>query len=645
MTSYPKSKVIDKIEYSKIVYLTDTFSNTINSNDFNLETGRPLKNVSDNPNIDAFFLNVVRKSLFERKNINDQFIYDYPHVLETDNIRDLHITNETTISSVFIAEGASMHNMFGYYFYTVDENGNKQLLDNDRDVEDYYYKPTIIYPNVYSDENDSNSISKGNTRLLRGNLPNGNFQNIHIGFVLIPHGWYAYKNNTTVDDRRMIYSTIDFNTYYHETEYKMINDKIYSIYVKSESDQGHELLFVGFEDIFGRSSFDYDYNDCVIGFEISDVSNIVDYDKYAKLVLETEEINNNIVFISDNGEFVRFDDNIYNISPDSNHIFERHFIFNNISDRDEYYTTLIQLLGNFNYDIIKEDDINNNIYKIISYHLFRKNDISNSRKNGKKELFLFQIKFNKHLNDIVNTYKSLLAKHLTSDTYQEKYKLYNVNTLEGIIHLTDTIDLPKRISTDNFRIIGNGVMDCKRGKSHLPFNKSAIYQVYKNMELNGTNGLVINVKMDNHPTGYQLGNKNFVRYVSFVVDTNEHIIVDLGNLDLYQELNDTLTLNNDVIQLNTSFNNIEVSDIQSGSDTIKGLVAIFRNNSGAIFRTVTIKGGLKFYCIRFPNIKNNPTMIYLDSQMFINWFDDKNVTSGTYFNKRIFTEINSFVTI
>jgi len=244
------AKYIDNIDFTQLNFLTATgVTGTISSNDYDLTTGKPKNNLYLNSKVDAFFIDTLKNNLYENKNVNDSFIYKYPRVLETESTRDMQVTNETTIDAIFIHEGASMQNMFGYYIYTLDNEGNKKLLANDTDPQGYYYNPTVIFPYVYSESGDSTTIQQGNTRRLKGNLPNGNFENIYIGMFLVPHGWYAFKQNGPVANKDILYSTIDFNQKHKDSEFGMINDKIYSVYFKAKSDQDHELLSVGFEDI------------------------------------------------------------------------------------------------------------------------------------------------------------------------------------------------------------------------------------------------------------------------------------------------------------------------------------------------------------------------------------------------------------
>jgi len=631
----PQSIYIDRLTYNNLNFLTETTAGTMTSGDFNLTTGKPLTNIANNAMVDQFFLNIVSNSLKEGINVTKDYIYKYPQAMEVDTLRDIQVTDETEINAVFVYEGASMKNMFGYYTYTLDENGNKRILDNENATQDYYYRPTVVFPHVYSAGGDANTLQRGHSRRLRGNLPNGNFANIYVGFFLICHGWYAFEVNSTVPDRYILSSTPEFAHKYKDTEYDILNNKLYSVFAKSESVNGDKLLMVAFEDIVVDNIYDMDYNDCVVGLHISDVSHIVDYDKYAELVLEEaseQETCNSIVNIDETGEFL--DIKNYDLQNGRTYIFERKHIFGNLTDRDSFYDAVVGMLANYIESITKVTE--DGYYKVVVRRRFRPNDVT-LLKNKNKKFYLFEAKFNRNNRNTMLGYQKELMKNITKFNYSERYRLYDLDTSVEVIGESTDFGKPCRTNNVNFRIVGNGLMDCTSGRAHLPFKTTQDYIVYRNVNYDNT-GLTINVRMDVHPTGYQSGNKTFVRYVSFITDDNQHLVVDLGNLDLYQINNsDTMILNNDHEQLNTILSKIEVSAVYTGSDvgtTVKELISIFKPNSGATFRTVTINGSLVFYCVRFANIKNNPTMVFSNTENMLRWSDNYNTTSGTYFDKQ-----------
>ncbi|AYV77448.1 MAG: hypothetical protein Dasosvirus3_7 [Dasosvirus sp.] len=641
MSDYTGSVTINRIDWTKLRFLTSSTASTITSEEFNMTTGKPLNNITGGQQVDTFFSDIA-SNLYERVNINDDFIYRYPKVLETTALRDIQVTGETTIDVVFIYEGATMKNTFGYYMYYVDDDGNKHILDNDTDTQGYYYSPTVIYPHVYYVDGDSNTLQRGETRRLRGNLPNGNFENIYIGFFLVPHGWFAIENSSTIGNESILYSTTDFNIQYSTSEYQMVNDKIYSVYAKAVSGD-NQLLFTAFEDVFVTGIDDLDYNDCVVGFIISDVTNIVDYDKYSTVqIVETTDpaTLNNIICTDEDGEYVDFKSDVYTIDESHDHYFERHMYFDNQSDRDATYDAYTNLSTNYYYGCSKT--MESSKYVLVSTYLFRKNDLKNADKdNGKnKQLYLFESKYDREDNSNVDAYKVAMQNNYSNVNYYERYKLWDAKTNAIIIDLTTVIDPPTIVGENNFRIIGNGVMDCLSEKSHLPAQATHIYQVYKNMS--GSNGLVINVKMDVHPTGFMSGTKTFLRYVCFIANATEHVVIDLGNLTMYQETNGSLGS-----ALTTfSSSNIVCSNVITNADQkVKLLVDVFRNDSGAYYRSVTINKMMTFYCIRFPNIKNNPTMIFLDTNFYLQWNNKYNVTGGTYYDKQHYYLASNFTTI
>lgn len=596
-------------------------------------------------------MNIVGKSLGERINIGKTFVYDYPQVLNTDSLRDIQVTDETTIDVVFIHDGASMKNMIGYYLYTIDENGDKKILDDSDEDEKqtYHYKPTIIFPYVKSIKNDNTTLQVGDTRRLRGNLPNGNFKDVYVGFYLVAHGWYANIMNSQLAEKYILYSTVDFAQKYKNTGYDIVDNKIYSVYVKGYSESGDEMLLVAFEDSVANGGGDLDYNDAVIGLQISNVNNIVDYDKYSKLVIKTPpQPKNNIIKIDDDGEYVEFDLSKYNILNDKDYLFERHFVFDNSSIRDSFYSAINNLLTNYNHSKITVDE--NGKFKVICKYLFRKNDIVSNRKKNTLKLYLFQTKFNtrKKLFD----YERVVVKGSANNEYVERYRLYETVSLLELIKLTTIFDNPVKNKNEsnqtdgNFRIIGDGIVDCINGRARIPFNLVSHYLIYKNVNYDSS-GLVINIKMDTHPDNFMAGKKNFVTMIGFVVNNGtikENIVIDLKNLNIYNyDANNNPVLRTNLTELNSEFKNISVSDIMIGDDTVKDLVAIFRNNSSASYRIVTINNSMKFYCIRFANVKNNPTMVFMNNENILNWTLKSNSKSGTYFVKQKSYPVDSII--
>jgi hypothetical protein len=661
--SYPNSVPLDKLSWTNLTYLTNSYASKISDVDFDLNTGKPLNNMSRTNNIDKFFA-TINNSLKERNNISNNFVFQYPQVTDVSAGRDIVVSDEVSIDAVFISEGAAMKNMFGYYFYYIDDDGNKILLDNDGQVKegDHYYKPTIIFPNVTCEPDDRNTLQQGDTRRLKGNLPNGNFSNICVGFFLVCFGWYAHITNTDINDRRILYSTIEFNTQQaNNSQYDFVNNYIYSVFAKSVNEAGDELLFVAFEDILYGTPDDLDYNDAVIGFQISDITKITNYNDFTNVINDNSEpvVHNNIIKTNQNSEYVTFPSSEYNFQSKSNYIFERHLNYSNSTDRDNYYDCLKNMRLNYLLDIDKVDE--DRLHKIIVKHLFRSNDISGNRVSGVVTLSLMDIRFNNDIFDNVNKFSNLYLKNKKDGddgNYYESYRLYkdgDHDTELDLIKLKDEIDRPREDNdydngknpnnskNSNLRITGSGNMDTYYNDTcSFPIDHPAIYQAYKSVSKNNV-GLTINIKMDDHPTGYMLNKKYFFRYACFIVDNDKHIVVDLGNLDIYQEVSGKLNKITDIASLNNTYNGyINVSDVSSSSSVIKKLVTVFSKKNNASYRLITIKNNQVFYCIRLANVKNNPTMLYYDSSYNVNWANSVNNLSGSYFIKKKFFVLNSF---
>lgn len=666
---YPGSILIDQIQFNNLKFLGDTILSSISNDNFDLVTGKPLTNIQtfNNNNIHDFFV-TTSNSLKESTDISNNFIYTYPSVLDPYVGRDLVIgEEETNIDIVFLFEGASMKNMMGYYMYYIDENNQKCLLTNDTDNQGYHYSPTIIFPHVYSNSSD-NSLKTGEYRRLIGNLPNGKFSNICVGFFIVQHGWFAFEQQSIIPSTNFLYTTTEFNKKnIQNIQNKIVNDKIFSVFARAVTDSNEELLFTGFEDAIGTVECDMDYNDCVFGIVASKTSNIINYPDFTKVYTpdtSTQQETNNIIYYDDYGEFVVFPSNNYNINNNNDHLFERYMNFTDSLKRDSCYNLCLGLHKNYSYSVRKENS--NGKYSIVMSHLFRKNDLKNEFKlkgsshksndsndddeknnnsnNGNSklsseryEIYLYQSKYDTY--DKVINYKKVIFECTNDPNYSESYKLTNLTTKKVILDVSGNISPPVKLSNYPFRVIGCGIMDCINGRASISSSIKAIYNIYKSISDN--KGLVINIKMDDHPKGFLLNNKYFVRYVCFYVNMNEHVIVDLGNLNLYQEVNDSLVLNN-----YPSLTNIKISEIvHPGSETIKDLISIFRANINAIYRKITINDCMTFYCISFSNNKNNPTMIYLDTSNYFVWNDKNGFYGGTYFVKQKVYIKNKFVSL
>lgn len=665
------AKQVDTIAFDSLHYLvteTETVGAPLTTENFDVATGKPLHNMTDafseSYSVDVRLLTSVSQNLQESVNINEQFVFDFPMVLDVETSRDLVIgADPTEIRCIFVSEGASMENSFGYYFYVEDPTtGDRFLLDSAADSGGYHYSPTVVFPHVLDE-----SLATGTTRLLKGNMPDGKFANVRVGFFLVPHGWFALRMNSTVPNDSILYSTTDFCTKYVQNDYEMVNDKIYSIFAKAANAAGNDLLLVGFEDIFYRGTFDMDYNDCVVGLHANPSHGITNRDQFVTIdVPDTIHVASSgdiRIFFDLLGEFVQLPDSVLANEQGYNYIFTRTIRFASETRRNATADALNQLLDNFHVGD-KVVGFNAESFPTLPYfikatYLFRKNDILQSvkiipakgRGVTKKKLYLMQVKFTKHhkiaaeryLREVIHNFRAAAANPIE---YKEEYEIRTTTGVEVLTVIDGSSpfreneigDRGGKVTTDGrFHIVGSGLMTTLQGRSHLPFKSTTIIQVYKRNEL------VVNIMMDTHPDDYMLGKKTFVRRIGFVwKPTNTHLVVDLADLSLYQVDADD---NGALLPLGdaSTLSGFGVGDVTSNSADAKHLIKMFRTNSDAIYRVVTIDDTLPFWCIRLPRVKNNPTVVYLAADGLQDlWTKELELSaSGTFFDKQTFPEVAS----
>ena len=138
----------------------------------------------------------------------------------------------------FLDGGAGYKNALGYYLW-VDDNGTKKILEND-DVTNANgslgnYNPTIIFPNgslgIGGGVRSGGKLVPGHRRKLLGNQANGKFNNVNVGFFLVPNGWKGNNTGVGYDNKVILYSDKDFNDvlgWFMEYDIKIID--IYDIY-------------------------------------------------------------------------------------------------------------------------------------------------------------------------------------------------------------------------------------------------------------------------------------------------------------------------------------------------------------------------------------------------------------------------------
>jgi hypothetical protein len=378
MTQPSNSTVIENIPTDNFYYLYDvnTVLDTYNQSQWQ-GLGGPKYNITYKY-IDANVINTITQVLDTKGKIADNpnatsIFTDFP-TLNNPLVSKGDITignSETNIYITFIDEYAGYENAVGYYFYYTDNNSNKQLLDTNDHGQDGYYTPTIIFPNVSNigksdgNNNDHGQLKTGDTRQLKGNNPNGTFQNISIGFFLIPNGWGGILNGVVYDDKEVLHTTPEYNSNYVDGWVNNDDNGIQSILLDIDD---HYIL--GWEDIIRpNNEYHEDMNNVLflISFDPSTtLSNAI-----ATSVIEL----NSLHILHRAGERIKINESdIPNISDfNKKYKIRRELTFSNTQERDALFYTLNNILFNFPTTITKVDST-----KILIIHEISKTDIDNN---------------------------------------------------------------------------------------------------------------------------------------------------------------------------------------------------------------------------------------------------------------------------
>lgn len=310
------SKQLDaKIGSKNVYYLIDDneVSATFSTLAFTPTLAKPLNNYKVN-HIDPNIIKTIEESFPNTKNNIVSLFNLFPNILTTHN--DIIIGDvDSSIDVTFVTEGAGYLNAVGYYFYYIDTNGKPHILTNSDDNTNQnnnapYYCPTIVFPNA-SLSRSGGDLQSGGTRTLKGNLPNGKFRNINVGFFLISNGWRAsgdgYMSNGT---GYTMHTTNEFNANYDASylleENVSVSDPRRGVQSGLLYNTGVTSWLLGFEDIL-RPYGDSDFNDCVLLIKKTPKINDEDIDNYTSVV--HSEQNNHIAQVDSDGLFLWLDMN------------------------------------------------------------------------------------------------------------------------------------------------------------------------------------------------------------------------------------------------------------------------------------------------------------------------------------------------
>jgi len=162
---------------------------------------------------------------------------------------DIHIDGtETSLTMTFLSEGAGYQNAIGYYFFVRNDEDTVVLLQSAPESE-LYYNPTIIFPNT-----TNTFLASGSTREIKGNLANGKFRNIHVGFFVVPNGFRRFQG-VVADQFEILHTTHSLNPNANHNTVQGIQILMF------DYPQGRYIL--GVEDI-KRPAGDNDFNDLLV---------------------------------------------------------------------------------------------------------------------------------------------------------------------------------------------------------------------------------------------------------------------------------------------------------------------------------------------------------------------------------------------
>ena len=274
------AKVLKNISSSSYNFLTG--NNQAKSgwasakNDFATK-GKPKYNF-DKASVKLEDLELINSNLPENQK---DYVFSNNSIYTSDNVAtDLIFTNtpseEYLVDITFIDEGAGYKNTLGYYFYVIDGE-DIIIIDNDdsnTDNKSGYFRPTVIFPNASSVAGgwlrSDGVLLPGNKRRLKGNLANGKFQNVNVGFFIVPNGWGSDSVGVRYDNKPILHTQSRLNPNHVDGAIGSANSGYQSVLFKYNNG---EMYIIGFEDI-QRPGGDGDFNDLIFRVETRPVINL-----------------------------------------------------------------------------------------------------------------------------------------------------------------------------------------------------------------------------------------------------------------------------------------------------------------------------------------------------------------------------------
>lgn len=232
----------------------------------------------NNDELSPDYINRINITLPEKGDVS----VNNPQYITNSKSRNLLIRSSdpkfdgTDVFVTFVTEGAGYKNVFGYYWYNLNdeldvpsvlENGAyRPIIYSEKDNIDkngkYILHKTIVFPNASLLYKGGNLVSGNRVRLLYDpSNPDIKFpNNTGIGFFLIPNGWSDSLKNITLKSN-IIYSDDEFNTHNSKTGLGYKQAILLSDVENTDDTEG--VVVLGLEDIM-QPGGDKDFNDLVI---------------------------------------------------------------------------------------------------------------------------------------------------------------------------------------------------------------------------------------------------------------------------------------------------------------------------------------------------------------------------------------------
>ena len=591
------SKALNAISTNDFNYLVhDTNNNPAVINGWDSQyfsnKGKPLGNLTT-VDVSEKLLVDLRKMLPERKNNINTIFDDYPNLSSPSTDLSLPITQETDIWITFLDEGAGYVNAFGYYLWVYDGD-DKIMLQND-DITNGNgslgnYNPQIIFPNgslgVGGPLRSGGDMIPGHKRKLLGNLNNGKFNNVNVGFFLVPNAWKNQNQGVVYNNLSILYSDRDFNT-------GSANNNIQAIIFDYF---GQRIL--GFEDI-KRPSGDSDMNDIVLMIETSPLctGNFINSNMgtISSTCLKKDFFG---LFISDPTQIL--------LDSNKTYKFSRRINFMNNYHKKEHNFVMTNINHEISPIIVDIDD------NICDYnYTFTSDIINDSIVDDSLKLYLFKKAENENDTNIIISDESGDFKSYNGHTaYDLMVSLQHIeldkitsehHILQDITNNQNTITL----RNDNNASIDNiyGSL-CVWGDPHIQtiFGTTITIAHEGVFELFNDNNIIVNTECWKNPiysdhSNIDFREGTFMKNISFIYN-DKAVIVNMNDLSV--KLKD-----NGVLRKYYDYDNDEkiwISDINDYHNNKHVILYYINKDKDSSTRFIHIKDTI-FACTLIPNIE------------------------------------------